>query len=496
MDSNRLRISCVRETALGVLPGSMRMRTGRITREALSYAPVFATPNEIRADRMNADPTKINERNEGPIDFEWTYPTDNTFLSEVIRSVMFNGWTNTPQHDNDGTADSVITGTTAATGTFTVVDQSGSGGFAGSAYKVGHLLRTTGFQDAGNNGLFRCTGSTSTTALVGSGQGVVDQAAPAAAARLKVVGFQGASADITATASGLASTALDFTTLGLSVGQWLKIGGTGAAFSFASVAANNAWVRVASIAANALGLDNLPTGWGVDAGTAKTIRVFFGDTLRNGVNAGRTSLAIERSFLAQATPTHIFQQGMVANTLSLTFAHEQMITGSVGFMGVSGAQGTVANGTSYDAATTSQVMTANASVGRIAEAGVVVGTPNWIRSATINMTNNLRMIGGVGKVGAFEIGLGEIGITGRVESYFGSNAFLAKLLAGTVTNLNFRAAINGQATVLGLPRVTFTGGSPNAGGKNQDVILPLDFTTSYDAVTGAEIIVDRLEYFE
>ena len=40
-------------------------------------------------------------------------------------------------------------------------------------------------------------------------------------------------------------------------------------------------------------------------------------------------------------------------------------------------------------------------------------------------------------------------------------------------------------------------GSPNAGAKNQDVMLPLGFKASKDeATTGAMIVMDRLEYLE
>ncbi|TGV23899.1 hypothetical protein EN811_31160, partial [bacterium M00.F.Ca.ET.168.01.1.1] len=89
------------------------------------------------------------------------------------------------------------------------------------------------------------------------GSGITDEAAPAAAARMKVVGFQGSSGDITATSTGIGSTTLDFTTLGLTVGQWIKIGGIAAGEQFAT-AALNTFARITAIAANALTLDNLP----------------------------------------------------------------------------------------------------------------------------------------------------------------------------------------------------------------------------------------------
>jgi hypothetical protein len=98
--------------------------------------------------------------------------------------------------------------------------------FRNGVFAVGHLVRTTGFTAAGNNGLRRAGAGTTATVIKLAG-GTVD-AAPAAAARAKAIGFEGAAGDITATATGLGSTALDFTTLGLVAGMWVWVGGPSA----------------------------------------------------------------------------------------------------------------------------------------------------------------------------------------------------------------------------------------------------------------------------
>lgn len=492
--SNLMRLSGIRETTFGTLPGSPRMRTGRLTGESLAFAPQFVSSSELRADRMNADPIKINEQNQGSINFELSLFPDLSLGSELMRSAFYNPWTVQPYRDNDGTADSNITDVNSGTQTVTVTNVAPQNG----SFVVGHLVRFTGMTNAANNGKFRCS-TGSATAPVFSASGLVAESAPPATARMKVVGFQGASADITATASGLGSTSLDFTTLGLTVGQWIKIGDAdNAAFSFATAALND-WIRITAIAANAITCDNLPAGWTTDSGTGKTIRVFFGDTIKNGTT--RTSLSIERSFLGQGTPTHILQKGMVAGAFNLDLTSEQIVTGSFDCQGLTGSQGTVANGNSYDAAPTNRIMSANVHVGRIAEAGSAVASPNWIRALQLRMENNLRAISAVGNVGAVDINPGDCAVTGTLEAYFGSNALLTKLLAGTTSNLNARAVIQNLAAngyegyVFGLPRVTFTGGSPSAGGKNQDVTIPLTFEASIDSTTNAHMICDRFEYF-
>lgn len=484
-DSNRLRLTTVRETTLGTTPNTPRMRTARITGESLAYAPQFIQSAELRADRMNADPIKINEQNQGAINFELSYPEADSPMADLLQSTMFSTWVNTPTFDNDGTADSVITDAGTVANTYAVVS-------GGTAVKVGHLVRATGFGQPANNQIFRAASSTGTT-IVGTALGLAAETVPAAAAKLKVVGFQGAAADITATASGLGSTLLDFTTLGLIVGQWIKIGGTAAGDKFATALLND-WARITAIAATALTLDNLPVGWGVDAGTGKTIKVWFGDQIKNGV--AMTSLSIERGFMGQTVPTYIVQRGMVVAQASVAWTTEQLITGSFTMNGLTGSQSTTSLDAVPDAATTNAVMSANVNVGRIAESGSAVGSPNWIRSLTANINNNLRMKTAVGSVGAVDIGVGEIGIDVNLETYFGDNTLLAKLLAGTVGNLNCRSAKNSQAVVMALPRLTFTGGSPSAGGKNQDVTLPLTAMPSIDTLTNAQLIFDRLPYYE
>lgn len=491
-DSNRLQLAVVRETTLGVTPTTPRMRTARITGESLSYQPQFVSSEELRSDRMTADPIKINETNEGGINFELSYPVDNSPLSEFLRSLMFSTWLNTPQRDNDGTADSVITAVTDTTDVVTVT--------TGDAFVAGQIALFSGFTADENNGVFKCTtGSATAPAFLGAG--FVADAAPAAAARIKVVGFDGASGDITALADGLGSTALDFTTLGLRPGQWVKIGGTADASTFAFLvtagAASRAaaWARISgAITATKIPLDNLPTGWTTDSGTGKTIRVFFGDQIKNGVT--RSSLTIERGFLGQAVPTYIAQAGMVAGQSEMNYTTEQLVTGSFTFNGLSGAEGTTALDASPDAATTNPIMSANVNVGRIAESGAALSSPNWVRSATITQNNNLRMITAVGSVGAVDIGVGECAVSGTVETYFGSRSLLTKLLAGTVGNINLRTAKNGQAIIDAIPRATFTGGSPSAGAKNQDVMLPLTYQASMDTLTNAVRIIDRFEYYQ
>jgi len=484
--TNRLQVALVRETTPGTTPGSPRMRKMRVTGEQLANTPQFVDSEEIRDDRMNVDPIMVMKEATGAIPFELSYPDDESPLSEVFRSAFFNPWSNTPQRFNDGVADSVITNVAATGGVITVT--------AGPAFVAGQLIRNTGFGVAGNNGVFKLTTGSATVPAVGNSL-LTDEAAPPAAARTKVVGFQGASGDITATANGLGSTSLNFTTLGLAVGMWLKVGGTATADKFATAACND-WIRITAIAATAITADNLPSGWTTDAGTGKTIKVWFGDQIKNGVT--QTAVTLEKAYLGQQTPVYIFGRGMTVNTLGLNITSRQKITGNMAWQGMSFGQDTTSLDASPDPATTGRVYAANANVGRVAEGGSLVSAgKNWAQAVEFSINNNLRTIDSVDADSPVEIREGECTITGRSNHYFGSNALLAKFYAGTPSSLNARTAKDSQAIIFQFPRITYRGdGNPSASGKNSDAMLPLSWQASIDTLTNAHVLCDRLEYYE
>lgn len=483
-DSNRLQMTLIKETTLGTTPGTPRMRTVRVKGESLKYEPKYLASAEIRSDRMSADSVLTATENSGTLNYELSYPVDLSPLSELFASGMYNTWTNTPSRDNDGTADSVILGVATSGTVITVV--------TGTEFVAGHLVRCSGFGVAGNNGTFVCTtGSATVPAFAGSG--ITDEAAPAAAARMKVCGIEGAAGDYVAAADGITCTAADFTKFGLAAGMWVKIGGTAAANKFATTA-NNSWARITAVAANKLTLDNLPTGWTTDDGATKLIRIFFGDYIKNGTTIN--GVTIERGFMDQTTPTYIVQKGMVVGQMDLNFDEGAVVEGSFTFNGMSGSQSTTSLDASPDAATTNSVMTSNVNVGRISENGAAVVTPNFVTSLKISLNNNTRLQNAVGTTDSIGIGSGVCAVTGSIETYFGSNSIYAKLLAGTPTNISTITAKNNQAVIVALPRVVFTGGAPSAGAQNQDVKLSADFAASYDTLTGAHIRMDRLEYYE
>lgn len=484
-ESNRVRVTTVREVTPGTTPNTPRMRTARITGESLSFAPDYVDSDELRSDRMLGDPIKVMQGSGGGVNFELSYPNDDSPLSDFIRSAMYSTWSNTNQRDNDGTADSVITAVATTNTVLTVT--------TGTAFVANELYRFTGFGVAGNNGNFKCTtGSATVPRFVGSG--ITDEAVPPAAARVKCIGFEGDSGDISATSNGLASSTLDFTTIvGLVVGKWIKIDETTAGNRFATTA-NNGFARITAVAAHALTCDNLPTGWSTDDGSGKSIRVYFGDQIKNGTT--ETSLSIERGFLGQAVPTYIINTGMHVNTMSFNLTSKQKITGSVAFTGMGGSASTTSVDASPDAATSGLVMAANANVGRLGVDGTQLVSPNWAKSFEVTINNNLRAIEALDSSAPVGVLTGECLVTFKISTYFGSLGELTKFYNNTATSINSRVQKNNQAVIFQVPRAQYRGGgNPQASGKNQDVMADFDGQASYDSTTGAHVCIDRMEYY-
>ncbi|BAI71472.1 hypothetical protein AZL_020410 [Azospirillum sp. B510] len=491
--SNRVRLAGVAETTYGTTPTTPRMRKQRVTSIGLSNKTVTIDSGDIRDDRMNSDPTLVGQTNDGQIGIEWHYPVDGCLLSSEMESAFGNYWVNTPSRDNDGVAGSVIQSVTNSSQVVAVA--------AGPAFVAGHLVYFSGFGVAGNRGKLAKVTTGSTTAPAFAAAGLVDENTAAATARMKVCGFEGAAGDIQAVADGLQSTALDFTTLGLQIGQWAKVGDTGGAYHFVADTMNRWWGRIIGISAHKLTLDNLPAGWAVDNGSSKTIRVFFGDVLMNGVL--KLGVTLERGFMDHTPPTFLPQSGMRVGSMEFGGQAKEKATGGISFMGMkAGTPGTTTLDALPDEAPDSglyPVLAFSANCGRIGEGGVALGKPNWAKGLKFTIANNLRAIDAAADGEDFapasvDVVDGSCDVTVELDTHFGNADLLAKVSQATPTAINTRLQKGTQALVWDAPRLIPKEGDPNVSGKNTDVMLPVKLTASKDAVTGAQLIVNRFEF--
>lgn len=478
----RVKHSKVREAAFGVTPTSPAFQNLRVTGSTLQPNIDTVESQELRTDRQIPDQTTTAVRASGDLNVELSFNA----LDDIIEEVMQSAWGAKPNIANTG-AGTPISGLSTTTATVA------SGG---AAFLAGMIVQTSGFALAANNKTAVVASSSGTTVVFPSSTFTAD-ASPQAGATLRAVGFQGGSGDITATATGLGSTTLDFTTLGLAAGDWIKIGGTAAGTKFAT-AANNDFVRLTGVAAHALTCDNLPASWATDSGSGKTISVFFGEALANSTVLWTST--IERVFSDQATPTYEYFTGSVTNALSLNFSAGQIITGAASFVCKSASYNTSrASGATDLAPPAYSVLNATSHFGRIGLSGAAVTGPNYISSASLSINNNVQPAMAVGSLGAVGMSNGDFNATGTLNAYFGDTTLLANLLNNSAVSLNFRVTNNNGAKetyLIDLPTVKLTSGAVNDVAKNRPVMQAIGFRAVRDATLGYTSKVTRFWYTE
>lgn len=498
MDSNRTAFRVAKEPSFGVAPANPVYKEVRRTSDALSFTPANEVSNEIDSTRQVND--LINTGRDAGGDMGYELSIEN--LDVCLEGLFCNAWNRTPEVVNGarweyGATATRITSTSAIAINFnagTVLAGSQINA-TGAAFVTGHLIRQTGM--GAGNGNYRVSGSTATSITIAGG-GV--DAAPGVNARVKVIGLEGASGDIaTVTVGGaaLTSTVLNFTTLGLMVGQWVKISAEGGAFSF-NTAAVNGYARISAIAAARLSFDITQGIFAADTGAGKTIRVYFGDTIRNGIT--QYTYRIEKQYELQAGTRFSYGSGQQPSSLSLTAETRGIVTGTISWMGSDLTIPVAARdaGSVTEPISINSVLDASSSVPMIMEAGAAMGAPNYVSGFGFTMDNGLRARNGIGSAGAIGMGLGRLNMTGTLSTYFGDESFLAKLRNNTASGatIAFRDAANLTGEIWDIPRLKYTTGFPEVSGIDVDLMTPLGFQALRDLANARDytVMLSRFDY--
>lgn len=483
--TNRVAIAKVREATFGVTPASPAFKAMRQTSSSLSASPQTVVSAEIRADRQVSDLILVGMQAGGDVGGELSFGAWDDEIEEALEGT----WSNNPSI-TVATIDTEISDVTATTLTVAAG--------LGTPFKTGMLARLTGFTTAANNKVAVVSSSTSTTIVFPASTFTIEAAPIPVGAAVRVVGFAGAAGDLVAVTAGgnaLTSTTLNFTTLGLSPGEWVRIGGATVGSQFAT-AANNGWARISAVTANRLSFGIVPAGWAADTGTGKTIEVYTGDFLVNGTT--KRSNTIERQYLDHSPVTYEYLRGQVLDKFSINAPAQQIATCTMSYVGADAVtQTTRFAGATDVAAPTGDVLNTSSNVGRIGFGGTTITGPNYVMSATIEVNNNLRRQNAIGSIGAVGIGVGELSVTGTLETYFGDATVYAAVVNNTKTSFDLRlgrADGDRPTVVFDLPSLKLSGGSPNVSGKNADVMLSAPFQAFRDATLGYTISVGRFWY--
>lgn len=257
--------------------------------------------------------------------FDWT----NSTMLRFLQGVMWN-----PAADKAGTAP--INGTQVpVTSISSSTTYNAASGLAALGV-AGHLVRAEGFADPASNGLKLVASGSATTVVT---TGLTNEASPAAAARLTLVGHQFAADDVAVTLAGsfatITSAAGAFLTglPGAAAGEWLVVGGDDEDTFFATCP--RFLCRVRSISASTIVADDIVALGGVsfvaDDGADMTIQIFIGSKISNGSTMQSIHTEVQTGSGPTATQA-LYLTGGVANTLSINSAGQDKMTADVSYV--------------------------------------------------------------------------------------------------------------------------------------------------------------------
>lgn len=341
---------------------------------------------------------------------------------------------------------------------------------AGGRISAQTLIYARGFNTAANNGLKPLTADPAAGAVNLAVAGAVAEV-PAAndLVTVEVAGVRGAAGDLSIDAQGnLVSVALNFTTLGLTVGQQIHVGGVDLIHQFAT-AANTGFARVAIIAANKLTLAKRDTVFVADAGAAIAVDILYGQFVRN-VAVDHADYREQSYQMELASPNlmpggltgYEYGIGFYPDALSITLPLTGKSTLTAGFVG----QNTTDPGT---------VRALNANIAKLGGATASFGTSNDLarlrvgkidetglstdfKSATLTITNNVSGEKVLGRLGAKYLNAGNFEVDVENQMLFTNPDVLHAIRCNEDVGLDFVLRNGDGGAAFDFPVGTLDGG--------------------------------------
>jgi len=497
INSNSTGLAYAKEASPKTLPGSPVW----ISLEPNEYKDFGANVktsarNPINADRQNKKGAVVDLDASGGFSTDWTY----TNMQDLLQGFFFAAFRNKGDAKNALGVSTLTFSVANATSQFTRVDGTLD---LTTVFAIGNLVCVRGSAYSANNGLFKVSAVAATTVTVVKADGadtaavLVDEAATPNISIVKV-GVQSAVGDIDVDVSGsfpaLTSTALNFTTLGLNVGEFIYVGGDAALCKFTN-AVNNGFARVRKIAAGKLEFDKTQTTWVVEANTTKLIHLYFGRVLKNetGALVVQSTYQLERTLgkpdTGDATPQSEVLTGAVPNELTINVPQAEKVTMDLGFVAMNHETRTSTEGpkaTATVAPAETEMFNTSSDFSRIKMALVNDANANptalfaYGTDISLVINNGIEPDKAIGVLGSFDVSIGNFMVNGKVTAYFTDVAMIAAMKAGSAVTLDMHLVKNNRGITVDLPCLTLGEGRVTVEA-NKPVTLPL----SHEASSGA-----------
>jgi hypothetical protein len=394
--------------------------------------------------------------------------------------------------------------------TNTVVDVDGSaesfGVSAGGALTAGTLIYARGFTNSANNGLHEVdSGSTGTEIVVTTD--LTTEASPPSTATIEVCGVRTATGDLDVSVAGsvitLTTTTLDFTTLGLTVGQTIWVGGDAAANQF-TTAGNSGFARIVSIAANAMVIDKTDGSWATEANTTKDVDIYFGRFLRNvpveDADFYEQSFQFEGTYPdleAVGTDCYEYAKGNYCNEMTINLPLTDKATISFGFVGTDTTPPATSRATeAANAIDPIQTVAFNTSadIGRLRITDTdETGLSTYFKSLNLTFNNNVSPEKVLATLGAVFMNVGNFDVDVEAQLLFTNKEVPAAIRSNTTVTIDFSVRNDDGGIFFDLPAVTLGGGDKEFP-ENETVLINTPAQAFKDTTLGYSIGVSLFPY--
>ncbi len=485
--TNNTAFAVAREATLGVLPGSPIWKTlepNGIPNFGSDVTKVAREP--ISKDRQRRKGTTTDLDSGVELEHDTTMEVLYDFI-EGFCFAAFNGPIKWSAIDTDQVTAVVSTGYTVS---------------ANGDEPDGTLIYARGFDIAGNNGL-KVTAGTSTGTEV-KAAGLAAEASPPTNVTLDVCGVRGASGDIEIDASGdIISTVLDFTTLDLTAGQFLFVGGTEDVNRFATDVSgggtpNRGMVRIVSIATNKIVTDKRGVTFSVDNGAAKLIDLYFGKFGRNvtvdDADFLELSFQFEAEFPNLETPgpgdEYEYAKGNFCNTLGFNFPLTNKADFTAAFTGTDTEPPSTTRATNADTPIAPEQTVAFNTTPDIIRLRVTQtdesGLTTDFKDAKVTFNNNVGPEKVIGTLGAKFMNYGNFFIDIESQIVFTDSDVVAAIRNNTTVTMDFGVRNDDGGFMVDVPSMTMGGGGRDYP-INESVLLNFTAEAFQDPTLGTSV---------
>ena len=463
--TNNTSLAYAIESALGVLPGSPTWRTlepNTIGAFGADITTVARSPISKNRQRRKGTVTDLDSA----VDFEGDLTLSH--LTDFVEGFCFVTAVNQDLDFVGGNATG--TGYTVAA---LIAAQTGKLHF--NATGNTSLIFANGYAVAANNGLNPLDSQPVDTDTELTTANAVAETAPNNAT-VDIAGIRAETGDLDITVAGILATitsgnetpvaTVDFTTLGLSPGQFIHVGGltTGEQFT-----GSVGYARIVSIAAATLVLDKLDAGIATAAGTTDTVDLLFGRFVRNVPTDSAEFL--ERSFQfeqtfpdlqAVGTDMYEYAKGNFVDSFAITMPLADKATVGLGFIGTDTEVPSVTRKTNADAAleparTGAFNTTSDCTRLRIAELDES-GIYTDFKSLTVTFSNNVSPEKILCNLGAKFMNFGNFEVSIEAQLVFSDAGVASAIRENRTISMDFGLKNDDGALFIDVPAMTLGGG--------------------------------------